>query len=300
MKIPTLCAISIIGLSLFLKVQLEKDKVGVRHLPQNLKPLEASYEAESLKRYAFGFDSLLSSLLWVQVLQKASHAPVKSDEVSWEYAQIDALTTLDPRFSEGYAYGAIYLSVLRRDKLGGKLLLEKWANRYPTYWRPVHMLGMHHYEELGDYAAAAPYILRAGGMKNAPKWLSSLGLRLLSESGSFLNAITTAIEMSKVSKDPLALDYITQRIRALNFQIQKKEFEEKFNNPNLSKPRALASLDFNSQTDIPDSVREVLKEQFSFRWNTATKKPVALDPELEAKLGKVGIYVEPTAVKRVK
>src|SRR5436190_1836797 len=64
----------------------------------NLKPIEAGYEGKSLKQYSFGFENLFSALLWVQMLQKAQHTPVKSDEVSWEYAQLEAITTLDPKF----------------------------------------------------------------------------------------------------------------------------------------------------------------------------------------------------------
>ncbi len=300
MKIQALCIIFLAVFCLALKIQLEKDKVGGRHLPKNLKPIEAGYEASSLKRYAFGFDSFLSSLLWVQVLQKADHSPLKSDEVSWEYAQLEAITTLDPRFAEGYTYGAVFLSVLRRDKLGGKLLLEKWANRYPTHWRPAYMLGMHHYEELGDYTSAAPLILRAGGMRNAPKWLSSLGLRLLSESGSLINAIAAAVEVAKVSKDPVNLLYVNNRIRALNYHIQKKEFADRHLGTKSGGDRQLASLDFSAQTDVPDLVKQTLSERFPFRWDAKEKRAFPLDSELEARIGKTGIFVERTAVKRVK
>lgn len=300
MKLQTLCIIISLSLCFFLKYQLERDRVGTRHVPKNLKPLDASYEANSLKRYSFGFDSVLSSLLWVQVLQKSDHTPLKSDEVSWEFAQVDALTTLDPRFDQAYAYGAIFLSVLRRDKLGGKIILEKWANRYPTYWRPVHMLGMHYFEELGDYASAAPLILRASNMRGSPKWLNSLGLRLLSESGSLLNAISTAIEMSRITRDPEALNNLTLRIRALNYNIQKSEFEARMNGIKANQERNLASLSIGDQKDIPESIKVLLQERFDFRWNAKDRRAVSVDSTLENILGRTGAYIDPSAVRRVK
>lgn len=303
--------------ALFAKNATETLYRANKTVPPNLKPVEAGYEGKSLKRYSFGFDSFLASLLWVEVLQLAEHTPLKGDEVSWEYAQIDAITTLDPKFADAFKFGSIFLSTFRRDKLGGLKLLEKWALRDRTYWRPVYMTGMHYFQEIGDYEAAAPYILRASAMKDAPDWVSSLGVRLLSETGTLMNAISSAIEMSRFSANTTNLYFLKERVRSLVFNIQKKDWSDavaefrkrnkrepasldEVASLNLRKSRELSSLSTFKDESIPELVQSELAEKYAFRYDGKTKSVVSVDPELEKQLGKTGVYVQKADAPRIK
>src|SRR5580698_6902036 len=64
----------------------------------SLKPIDASYQAESMKLYNLGFPNAFADLIWVDLLQRAEITPVPNDQVSWEYTQLDGITTLDPNF----------------------------------------------------------------------------------------------------------------------------------------------------------------------------------------------------------
>lgn len=314
MRKTTTFLVLLFGCALITKLSSEKFFRLYKTLPPNLKPLEASYEGKSLKHYSFGFESMIASFLWIEMLQLAEHTPVQQDEVSWEYAQLDAITTLDPKFESAFRFGSIFLSTLRRDRLGGKYLLEKWAQRDRTYWRPEYILGMHYFQELGDYPNAAPHVIRAASMKNAPYWVSSLGLRLLSDSGSLVSAVSAAIEMAQLTKEETTLQYLAHRIRSLNYNIQKNLWSdavEKYRKTYLREPlhlkdvslspsssRQIASLSAFKEEEIPPLIKTALQEKFDFRYDMQQKSVVPQDASLEGILGKTGVYVQKTNTPR--
>ncbi|NBT59705.1 hypothetical protein EBT16_13065, partial [bacterium] len=177
------------------KVALERRRATIAALINgpNLEPVQVSYRGDSLKKLAFGFESLISSLLWIRLLQEAKTTPLKSNQLSWEFSEIDAVTSLDPNFDTAYSFGSLYVSFFRRDKEGGKRILQKWTKKRPIYWKPHHMLGMHYFLELNDSASAAPHILRASQLAGAPQYISSLGIGLLGQAGATQFALQSAI-----------------------------------------------------------------------------------------------------------
>lgn len=273
-------------------------------LPANLEPLQASYESASLKKYAFGFDNLIGGILWVQLLQSARHDPVKSDAVSWEYAQLDGITELDPRLEDAFEFGSVFLSTFRRDKLGGQLLLEKWVKRRPNYWKSRYMLGLHHFLQKGDKATAGPLILQASRMNNAPVWISSLGIRLMSETGAVLQSLKLAVELLPAIQDPMGKERLVLRIRSLNYNLQKKylgEIYEEFNK-NGRQPASLTELQPKlreksqelasafADTRLSPEAIGLLREKFDFTWNAKARSAESTEPEIEKLLGQVGAY----------
>ena len=317
MKLRFFILLSIVPCAMIAKLYLHSWFLLEKTEHPNLNPILAGYVGKSLRQYSFGFNNLLSSLLWIQMLQKADHTPVGENEVSWEYAQVDAITSLDPKFERAYSYGAVFISVLRRDKLGGKFILEKWAKMHPTKWRPHYMLGVHLFEELDDYHSAATHILRASSMENAPLWLSSLGIRLLSEEGSLINAINSAVELVKSASNPVTVERLSLRIRSLNYNYRKSEWTtalEEYRKKTGKVPasietlrpylansqRTIASIVEINQEELPEEILKILAEQFEFRLDPSTKSITSLDPSLERSLGKSGIFLVPKAIRKGK
>jgi hypothetical protein len=289
------------------KVYFQKLALVAPPANPDLKPLLASYQSESVERYSLGFNNLIGAGIWVNLLQNSDYHPVKDEQVSWEFAQVDTLTTLDPNNIRAYDFGSLFISVLRRDKLGGKLLIEKWTKKQPHYWRPWYLLGSHYFLELHDYAAAAPLILKSSKMAGAPPWLSSLGIRLFSESGQLYQALKTSLELLPQLKDPESKSRIAYRIQSLNYRIQKRFWEEALENylkknkkppTNMdelsqliaSKKRELSSLIEDS--DDADLKEFVLSEKFTFKLDSSRKSIVSASPETTNSLENVGIFVE--------
>ncbi|NQW44021.1 MAG: hypothetical protein HQ462_01290 [Deltaproteobacteria bacterium] len=287
------------------KICLQKTKLISPPMSPDLKPILASYQSTSVEKYAFGFNSLIGASIWVQLLQQSDYRPLKTGTVSWEFAQLNTLTTLDPNNNRAFDFGSIFISVLRRDKIGGKILLEKWTKKRPEFWRTWYLLGSHNFLELNDYATAAPLILKASKMQNAPEWLSSLGIRLLSESGQLYQALKTSVELITQIQEPESRGRLESRIRSLNYNIQKRHWEEAlssylYKNSKLPadlidlkaeialKKRELSSL-FENEKDS-DLVNQILNETFTFKIDTKTRTIASAFPEKTGGLEKTGVY----------
>lgn len=258
----------------------------------------ARYHAASLKRYNMGFGLVFSDLLWIRLLSRARHTPTEPGKVSWEFAQLDAITALDRNFSRSYSYGATFLSVFLRDAEGAKLLLEKWVKYFPFDWRTHYTLGYHLYFEMGRYGEAAEHVLRAAAMEGSPRWLSSLGIRLLSETGSLAQALRQAVALFPMVRDPEGRRRLVLRIRALRYALQKASWKralEEYRKARGGEPGTLADLapwrDGQNReiasvlegTEVPEDLLPSFAEAFSFRYDPNTKRivPVNVQPELE-------------------
>lgn len=308
-RLITPIAIVVIGFGALLgKGLYERDTRHHARLSPSLPLRESQYLAHSLRRYSLGFDNLAADLLWVELLQKASIEPLNQGHVSWEFAQLDAVTALDPKFERAYSFGAAFLSVFRQDRLGAKLILEKWVRRRPTYWRSEYTLGYHLFYEMNDYAAAAPHVLRAAALPGAPAWLTSLGIRLLSETGAMAQALKLAVELFPSLKEGIAKERLTLRIRSLRFHLERKAWEgalAAFRQTSGREPAGLEELAPLARNqvrdiaalvpteDVPAEVATVLAERFHFRYDPVTRSIIARDPVSDRKLDKVGIYHSP-------
>jgi len=291
------------GLGLVGKIWLDGHEVKAplsRRL--HLKPVAASYEGKALKRASLGFRNLVADLLWVKLLQGAEHTPLQENTVSWEYAQLQAITTLDPHFDKAFDFGAAYLSVFRRDKQGARLLLEEWAKRRPQYWRTHYLLGYHLYFEMGEYELASKHILKAAGLEKAPGFLSSLGVRLLSEAGGLWQALELAIEMYPNLSDLEGRVRLQKRIRSIRFALEQARWAEalqKFREQHHQEPRDLLALapylsqvgrDISALEEETLELASVLREKFSFQYDRASKSIVSVRSEQELGIDRTGVY----------
>lgn len=274
------------------------------HLPQAaiLKAIQTTYQAKSLKLYNMGFSNLISGLMWVEFLQKGEMTRIDDNTTSWEYAQLDGITTLDPHFERAFNYGAIFLSVFRQDKQGARRLLEKWVAQQPISWRANYLLGYHLFYELKDKENAAKYLLRAATLEGAPAYLTSLGMRLLSESTGLVQSLQLAIELYEQMHDAEAKSRLLLRIRSINFAIQKSVWDEALTAYQHEKghppsqledlipdakaaSRSLSSL--ASIGSVSPEIATALNEKFSFSYAPQSK---SIQSKAAENLQRLGIY----------
>ncbi|MBI3295043.1 MAG: hypothetical protein HYZ71_09970 [Deltaproteobacteria bacterium] len=251
-----------------------------------LLPATAEVYGKNLKRYSFGFDSVIAAGLWVDLLQRARHEMNRDSVVSWEYVQIDAITRLDPLFERAYDFGGVVLSVLIQDKQGAKRILERWALRRPRSWRVHYLLGYHLFFELKDYEGASRHILRAAEMEGAPSWLNALAVRLLSETGALEESLRLCISLYDQVTDTEGKDRLSLRIRSLNYKLQERAWIsslERYRVDHHREPRSTAELGPNVVTSvrevassvagngIPVDLTVLLRERFPFRYDEKTR-----------------------------
>jgi len=271
--------------------------------------LRVSYRGDALKQLTFGFESFFASLIWVQLLQEAKVTPLKANFVSWEYSEVDSVTTLDPNFEPAYNFGALFVSFLRRDKIGGKQILEKWVEHSPIYWKPHHMLGMHYFLELEDYANAAPHLIRASQLAGAPPYIASLGVGLLSQSGANLYALQSACELFETATHAEVKIRLAKRILGLRWHLEKQSWEQALSEFRKKQKgalpqsidelsafmkshpsRELASLAPNLAQSAP--LKRLFAEKFRFILGKDRKSIESADPEKTKEIERIGVYIQ--------
>lgn len=234
----------------------------------------AKFHSRSLKNFSLGFDVLIADILWVGLLQAAEHTRLEKKGVSWEYATLKGILELDPKFLTAYPFGSSFVMVFRQDFEGAEDLLRQWTLAVPNDWKSHYQLGFFLFHDRGDYPAAAQSMLRALELPGAPQFLSALGVRLLSHSGSYFSSLQTALSLyAKVTHEE-PRERLRQRIRSLNYQLQKSAFTAHHKSAKDAPERNLAFA--VRSLPAPEEVRPLLNEQFEFAWDPKAQRAVGL------------------------
>jgi hypothetical protein len=144
----------------------------------------------AVRRLALGFDGLLADIYWIRAIQhygdtKLSKKPDKQYRLLYPF--LDLTTTLDPRFTVAYRFGALFLAEPYPDGPGRAdlaiRLLERGLSADPTRWQYAQDAGFVYYWWVQDYKAAASWFDRAARMTGAPWWLRSMAATTLAQGG---------------------------------------------------------------------------------------------------------------------
>jgi hypothetical protein len=145
----------------------------------------------AMKRAALGFEPLLADLHWIRAVvyfgrQGMSTDPGKNYELL--YPLLDLVTTLDPRFTVAYRFGAIFLSEAAPNGPGrpdlAVSLLERGVERSPQQWEYLHDIGFVYYWHNRDFERGAEWLEKASTVPGAPLWLKSTAASMHSEQGN--------------------------------------------------------------------------------------------------------------------
>ncbi len=132
-------------------------------------------------RVMLTFDALAADVYWIRAIQHYG----RDRKSNWIVGRFELLhplleltTSLDPRFSTAYRFGAIFLAMAPPDGPGRPdqaiALLEKGLRASPDRWQYAHDIGFVHYWHTGDFAAAADWFEAAARMPSAPAWIGPL------------------------------------------------------------------------------------------------------------------------------
>jgi len=135
----------------------------------------------ALARASLSNTALLADVYWIRAIQyyggtRLSKEPGKRYDLL--YPLLDIVTTLDPRFTIAYRFGAIFLSEPYPGGPGRPdlaiELLEKGVKAEPSKWRYEEDLGFVYYWWLHDFDKAAQHFERGGRVPGAPWWMRSM------------------------------------------------------------------------------------------------------------------------------
>jgi hypothetical protein len=180
----------------FLAIALMTASAGVLHARDTRAPLMTASDRWLYIRsprvgrvLAMNFSTVVADSYWLRTIQhfggdRLSHRRDRPFELL--YPLLDFTTSLDPKFSAAYRFGAMFLS---EPPPGGPgrpdqaiRILEKGLRASPGKWQYAHDIG---FVELwrGDARAAASWFRRAGAMPDAPIWLGPLAATTMMTGG---------------------------------------------------------------------------------------------------------------------
>jgi hypothetical protein len=145
---------------------------------------------EVMKRAALSYDALLADVYWIRALQHFGRERQKEPRdrrFDLLYPLLDLSTTLDPLFTVGYRFGAIFLAEPQPGGAGRPdqaiALLKKGIAFNPDKWDYYHDVGFIYYWNLHDYQQAAEWFRRGGDVPGAPWWLKTYAAVMLTRGG---------------------------------------------------------------------------------------------------------------------
>jgi len=141
-----------------------------------------------VKRLSLGYGGLLADIYWTRVVQYFGGL---HHEKSMSYTLLDPLlqitTTLDPKLTVAYEFGATFLAQKPPEGAGDPdaaiRLVRKGIQANPNQWRLYYNLGYILYIEKKDYKEAARVFEEGSHVPNAHPWLKIMAAIMAQHGG---------------------------------------------------------------------------------------------------------------------
>ena len=172
-------------------------------------PVQWLKAGPAARRLALGFDSLLADVYWIRTVvyfgrQRLSTAADKNYDLL--HPLLELVTTLDPRFTVAYRFGAIFLSEPPPAGPGRPdlaiTLLQRGVAASPERWEYLHAIGFVHYWSHRNYSEAAAWLEKASEVRGAPIWLKSTAALMRAEAGDRDAARVLWTQLYESADDP--------------------------------------------------------------------------------------------------
>jgi hypothetical protein len=143
-----------------------------------------------VQKVALSYKTVLADLYWIRVLQHYGSERLKpnsNERFALLYPLLNLTTSLDPRFTMAYRFGAIFLSEPYPGGAGKPelaiRLLEKGIRTTPGKWEYYHDIGFVYFWNLHDYLKAADWFRRGAEQPGSPWWLRTYAAAMMAKGG---------------------------------------------------------------------------------------------------------------------
>jgi tetratricopeptide (TPR) repeat protein len=247
---------------------------GAYFIARNIEPpiINVTKQQSSLNldnnflRYLnLGQKRLYSSLFWISTILESDQEHYKGKNLnSWMFLRFQTISLLEPKFYENYAFGGLYLSVIKDDLEGASEIYSKGLKIYPNDYNLLKNAAFHFYYEAQDYTKAE-VILRQ--LKTHPKvnptMISSLA-RIESQNGNLEDAYKIILESYNSLNDKN--DFLGQKIYSNLYAIKSEMDLKCLNNHGMN--CSLVDFDKNSYLKNADGIYQAQKKWIPFRIKT--------------------------------
>jgi hypothetical protein len=180
-------------LALSVTLQVWRDRGWTAYEPQT--PVMWLKATPYAKASMLGYELLAADLYWIRAVVYFGRQRLASESTQTFdllFPLLDLVTTLDPRFTIAYRFGAIFLAEPPPYGPGRSdlavTLLERAVERSPDRWEYPHDLGFVYYWHQRDFEKGATWMDRASQVRGAPFWLKSTAASMHSERGDRASA----------------------------------------------------------------------------------------------------------------
>lgn len=160
--------------------------------PEGYEDEDLAMQGSKLKNYSLGFNGLIADWYWMQSLQYIGGKVLKGgDKINIEdlnslnprllYPMLDNATTLDPKFTAAYTYGALVLPAIDKEK--AIAIAKKGIENNPKEWRLYQYLG-YIYWRLGRYDEASDAYQKGSEIEGAPIFMRMMTATMKTKGGS--------------------------------------------------------------------------------------------------------------------
>ena len=196
---------------------------------------------KSMNFFTFGYNSMISSLMWVRILQDIDvcdqveekqvlpafetqdiltevlerKLPQAKCREGWVYQMLDVITELTPDFYGAYLDGATMLSVVVDDRRGAQKLFAKAVIDFPDDWQILYRAAYHELFEMQNPNRAAR-LLRLAGERGAPQWVYALSARIYSRLGQAAFAKTILESVLRRKSKGEAIERVKVQLKKVN------------------------------------------------------------------------------------
>jgi tetratricopeptide (TPR) repeat protein len=185
---PYYCAVvAFVAVAVLLQIGRERTYGAERVVDQQVLYVDSGRVVQTM---ALSYKAVLADLYWIRALQHYGGERLKpngSDRFALLYPLLNLTTSLDPRFTVAYRFGAIFLSEPYPGGAGkpelAVRLLEKGIRATPERWEYYHDLGFVYFWNLHDYLRAADWFRRGAEQPNSPWWLRTYAAAMLAKGG---------------------------------------------------------------------------------------------------------------------
>lgn len=207
----------------------------------------------------------VSSIYWIETLMDSDLIHYqKNDLGNWMFNRFDTITSLDPEFYEAYIFGGIYLSIVKDDEKGAKIIYEKGLKQFPDDLELLYNAGFNDYFELDNVEDALQKFDKIAkseeGFKKYP-FIVSLGKKLQLKNGLTLEeayeSFKNLYETNKNISNKRTTQYYKNTLYGLKAEIDLKCLNTKSNNCDQK--------DFEGQPYIYDQTTKLFKARKEYK-----------------------------------
>lgn len=173
-----------------------KTRINYPHIAPSNEQLKVSFSTNFLRLFALGQERLISSLLWIDTLIDADSEHYKGKDFgSWMYLRFRSISELDPYFYQNYAFGGLYLSIIKDDDFGAKDIYDRALTYYPNDLELLKNAAFHYRFELFDYRKALSLYEKASVNPDFPPYLLGIIARLRNHQNDIEGSLEIVKEM---------------------------------------------------------------------------------------------------------